>query len=121
LQNRYWLKGPNKGKADVFLDNLPGIPDNIRLTKDGVFEVSLAMPRTKSEPMLSDKLSHYPLFRRFLTRLIHYIELPFAKIQEIYPNFYTGILTHVVKLKYIRKSTKKNLISSAVQFLDWKL
>jgi hypothetical protein len=97
---RYWLHGPNKGKAEVFLDNLPGIPDNLRLSRDGIFEVSLAMPRTKSEPMLTDYLSHYPLVRRFITRLVHFIELPFAKLQEIYPNFFTGILTHWVKYNF---------------------
>jgi hypothetical protein len=84
----------------VFLDNLPGIPDNMRLSRDGFFEVSLAMPRTKSEPMLTDYLSHYPLVRRFITRLVHFIELPFAKLQEIYPNFFTGILTHWVKSNF---------------------
>jgi hypothetical protein len=88
----------------VFLDNLPGIPDNMRLSRrDGIFEVSLAMPRTKSEPMLTDYLSNYPLVRRFITRLVHFIELPFAKLQEIYPNFYTGILTHWVKIQCVTK------------------
>jgi adipocyte plasma membrane-associated protein len=93
---RYWLKGPKKGKAEVFVDGLPGAPDNMHLSKSGLFEVSLAMPRSKEQPMLSDTLSSYPWIRRFILRLIHYIELPFAKIQELYPNMYTGILTHLV-------------------------
>ncbi|XP_059472527.1 adipocyte plasma membrane-associated protein Hemomucin-like isoform X2 [Neocloeon triangulifer] len=91
---RYWLKGPNQGTADIFVDGLPGVPDNIHITSDGIFEVSLYKPRSKENPLPIDALGQYPLVRRFITRLLYYIEFPFQKLQEFYPNIYTGLLTH---------------------------
>ena len=43
---RYYLKGEKKGQSDVFIDGLPGFPDNIRSDgKDGIL-VSLPVART---------------------------------------------------------------------------
>uniref|UniRef100_A0A183BU89 Str_synth domain-containing protein n=1 Tax=Globodera pallida TaxID=36090 RepID=A0A183BU89_GLOPA len=40
---RYYFAGPKKGQHEVFIDNLPGFPDNIRLTNGGTsFLVGLA-------------------------------------------------------------------------------
>ncbi|KAJ1439936.1 Strictosidine synthase, conserved region [Sesbania bispinosa] len=38
---RHWLKGANKGKTDIFIENLPGGPDNINLAPDGSFWIAL--------------------------------------------------------------------------------
>ncbi|KAL1363962.1 hypothetical protein HN51_012124 [Arachis hypogaea] len=38
---RHWLKGANKGKTDIFVENLPGGPDNINLAPDGSFWIAL--------------------------------------------------------------------------------
>nr|AFK43571.1 unknown [Lotus japonicus] len=38
---RHWLKGANKGKTDIFIENLPGAPDNINLAPDGSFWIAL--------------------------------------------------------------------------------
>lgn len=32
---KLWLKGSKKGKSEVFIDNLPGLPDNIHRNKAG--------------------------------------------------------------------------------------
>ncbi|KAI4335193.1 hypothetical protein L6164_013863 [Bauhinia variegata] len=37
----YWLKGVNKDKAEIFIENLPGGPDNINLAPDGSFWIAL--------------------------------------------------------------------------------
>ena len=37
---RYWLTGANQGEADVFIDNLPGGPDNISYNGKGMFWVA---------------------------------------------------------------------------------
>lgn len=42
--SRYWLKGDKAGQTDVFLDNLPGFPDNLSFD-DGILWVALASPR----------------------------------------------------------------------------
>jgi len=42
---RYFLKGPRKGESEVFVDGLPGLPDNIRPTGRGGYYIGLAIPR----------------------------------------------------------------------------
>jgi sugar lactone lactonase YvrE len=42
---RYWLKGEKAGTHDVFIDNLPGFPDNISYNKKGVFWLAIFAPR----------------------------------------------------------------------------
>ncbi|CAK9159216.1 unnamed protein product [Ilex paraguariensis] len=38
---KYWLKGETKGQTEIFIDNLPGAPDNINLAPDGSFWIAL--------------------------------------------------------------------------------
>jgi sugar lactone lactonase YvrE len=42
---RYWLKGEKAGSHDVFIDNLPGFPDNLSYNDRGVFWVAIYAPR----------------------------------------------------------------------------
>ena len=42
---RYWLSGPLAGSHEVFIDSLPGYPDNITRTPDGTFLVGLSLAR----------------------------------------------------------------------------
>ncbi|EGG14295.1 hypothetical protein DFA_12065 [Cavenderia fasciculata] len=36
---RYWINGVNAGKSQIFIDNLPGYPDGIRMGDDGMGNV----------------------------------------------------------------------------------
>jgi len=42
---RYWITGPRAGSHEIFIDNLPGYPDNITRTPDGTFLVGLSLAR----------------------------------------------------------------------------
>ncbi|WP_435608555.1 SMP-30/gluconolactonase/LRE family protein [Pseudomonas knackmussii] len=42
---RYWLAGPKAGQNEVFIDNLPGLPDNLQGDRAGTFWVALPTPR----------------------------------------------------------------------------
>lgn len=42
---RYWLAGERAGESDVFIDGLPGYPDNMSVGSDGLVWVALASPR----------------------------------------------------------------------------
>lgn len=44
---RHWLKGVNKGKTEIFIENLPGGPDNINLAPDGSFWIALLQPTSE--------------------------------------------------------------------------
>ena len=62
---RYWLLGDKKGTWDVFIDNLPGFPDNISSNGKGTFWLALANPRNP----VADALAPYPRVRRALWKL----------------------------------------------------
>ncbi len=62
---RYWLDGPEAGKTEVVLDNLPGFPDNINNGLNGKFWIGLVAPRLK----VLDKLSNSPTLRKIVQRL----------------------------------------------------
>lgn len=38
---KYWLKGPEKGTVESFIDNLPGLPDNIHYDGNGTFWIGV--------------------------------------------------------------------------------
>ncbi len=62
---RYWLTGDKKGTWDVFIENLPGFPDNITSNGKGTFWLALANPRDE----VVDALAPHPRIRRVLWRL----------------------------------------------------
>ena len=76
---RHWFDGPKKGRTEIVLDNLPGFPDNINISSDGNFWMSLSGMRC---PAL-DLAWRMPRFRRrMVTRL---------PIDEwLFPNINTG-------------------------------
>jgi sugar lactone lactonase YvrE len=64
---RYWLAGPRKGTSDVFLDGLPGFPDNLsRDPSTGHFWVALYTVRNSAldflhpHPWLKNQLAKLP-------------------------------------------------------------
>jgi len=63
---RIHLRGPRAGQHDVFVDNLPGFPDNITWSPARrAFWIALATPR---EPAI-DMLGPWPFARKALARL----------------------------------------------------
>lgn len=45
---RHYLRGDKKGTTDVFVDRLPGLPDNIRPNGKGGFYIVMSAPRIPS-------------------------------------------------------------------------
>ena len=39
---KYYIRGKKKGTVSNFIDNLPGLPDNIRCDEEGHYWVALA-------------------------------------------------------------------------------
>ena len=62
---KYWLKGDKAGTAEIFIENLPGFPDNVSSNKKGIFWVALFNPRNDFVEMSSDK----PFLRKMVLRL----------------------------------------------------
>lgn len=63
---RIFVSGPRAGEQDVFIDNLPGFPDNVTFSKErGIFWVAVASPRNP----LVDDLAGNPFLRKVIARL----------------------------------------------------
>ncbi|MEQ8797921.1 MAG: SMP-30/gluconolactonase/LRE family protein [Salinisphaeraceae bacterium] len=63
---RVWLKGPRAGQTEVFIDNLPGLPDNISYDAErDIFWLALYAPRNPSLDFMADK----PWLRKVAFRL----------------------------------------------------
>lgn len=62
---RYWLKGSKAGQHDVFIDNLPGLPDNLEGDRNGTFWVALPSPRKAD----ADFLHQHPWLKAQIAKL----------------------------------------------------
>src|SRR5271165_5021274 len=78
---RLWIAGPNKGKRETFIRDLPGYPDNINRSSDGNYWVALVGMRS---PALDLSLS-MPDFRKRMVRRV-------APDNWLLPNMFTGSL-----------------------------
>ncbi len=63
--HKHWVSGPNKGKSEVIIDNLPGFPDNINPAPSGNFYVGIVSKRSD----FLDKYSNSTFWRKFAWRL----------------------------------------------------
>jgi sugar lactone lactonase YvrE len=61
---RLWLGGNQAGRDELFVDNLPGFPDNLS-TGNGVFWVAMPTPRDR----ILDALLPRPWLRGFIARM----------------------------------------------------
>lgn len=65
---RYWLRGPKAGTSEIFIENLPGFPDNISSNRRGTFWLAMytvrndIMDRIHPSPLLKTVLSKLPRF-----------------------------------------------------------
>lgn len=79
---RHWLKGENKGKTEIFLKNLPGLPNGISRRKDGSFWLGFTTRR-------DDLLDHIQP-KTGLKKLIYGIPLWLQPKQEPF-----GMIMHI--------------------------
>ncbi|XP_060048518.1 adipocyte plasma membrane-associated protein isoform X2 [Erinaceus europaeus] len=66
---RVYVSGLMKGGADLFVENLPGFPDNIRPSSSGGYWVSMATIRPSPGFSLLDFLSERPFLKRMIFKL----------------------------------------------------
>ncbi|PKN36936.1 MAG: gluconolactonase [Deltaproteobacteria bacterium HGW-Deltaproteobacteria-2] len=63
--HRYWLAGPKAGTSDIFIENLPGFPDNISSNGKGKFWLALFTTRNGK----LDTLHKYPKIKYLLGKI----------------------------------------------------
>ncbi|WP_166262303.1 SMP-30/gluconolactonase/LRE family protein [Marinobacter salicampi] len=65
---RYWIEGERKGEAEVFIENLPGFPDNLAVDEEGRYWVALPTLRNPQidaahpKPWLKEMIAKLPDF-----------------------------------------------------------
>jgi len=66
---RYWIGSDYStiGKSEIFIDNLPGLPDNIRLTSTNNYWIGIAFVRHINQRSVFDYLRNWPRLRAILS------------------------------------------------------
>lgn len=68
---RYWLKGDKAGTHEVFIDNLPGFPDNITFNNRDRFWLAIFAPRDR---LLDELLPGSPYLRTVISKLPAFLQ-----------------------------------------------
>jgi ribose transport system permease protein len=76
---RWWFDGPNKGRVQMVIDNLPGYPDNINLASDGNYWLAVVGMRCPAY----DLAMRMPGFRKRMA-----LRVPLD--EWLFPNINTG-------------------------------
>ncbi|KAM9317453.1 adipocyte plasma membrane-associated protein [Gastrophryne carolinensis] len=66
---RYYVSGLTKGGVDTFVDNLPGFPDNIRLSSSGGYWVAMSAVRLNPGFSMLDFLADKPWIKKIIFKL----------------------------------------------------
>ena len=80
--HRLWLKGEKAGQQDVFIDELPGTPDNIRFDGENTFWI--AMPSLRAS---IDLLAPLPRLRALLS----FLPIPWLEAAAQPASFVVGV------------------------------
>ncbi|XP_034283337.1 adipocyte plasma membrane-associated protein isoform X1 [Pantherophis guttatus] len=67
---RYYVSGLMKGGEDLFIENMPGFPDNIRLSSSGGYWVAMSAIRANPGFSMVDFLSEKPWIKRIIFKLL---------------------------------------------------
>ncbi|XP_032577719.1 adipocyte plasma membrane-associated protein [Drosophila sechellia] len=111
---KYYLKGSRAGESEVFVEGLPGWPDNLTADEEGIW-VPLSVASDSENPNLFEVLAPYPRLRSFLARLVALMRLPLRVLNHIYPNDIAARLFHSFNDLVFRNAPKR----STVVRVDW--
>lgn len=92
---KYWLKGSKAGSSEVFVEGLPGLPDNLTPDAEGIW-VPLVMAADSEHPSGFVMFSRFPSLRLFFARMLALLELPFKLINNAYPNKFSQRFIHFI-------------------------
>lgn len=110
--SRYWLTGPKAGTHDLFIDNLPGLPDNLAFNGSNRFWVALYAPRSA----LLDGTAGRPLVRKVIVRALTVLPKPVEK-----RGFVLGLDLQGKVIANLQDASSGNYspITTAREYGDW--
>ncbi|KAL9148644.1 hypothetical protein ABFS82_12G055400 [Erythranthe guttata] len=68
---KYYIQGPSRGSVDIFVENLPGLPDNIRYDGEGQYWIALT-----TDTSVWKLAQRYPFIRKVIAMVDRYIGRP---------------------------------------------
>lgn len=109
---RYWLKGEKAGQREVFIENLPGFPDNLSFNGRDGFWLALFAP---CDALLDAALPH-PWLRKIILRLPAALQPPPARVAQVLKLDFNGKVT-----AYVSDDSKAAYapITSALEVGPW--
>lgn len=115
---KHYVAGPKKGTTEVFVEGLPGAPDNLRALPDGSgVLVALYTVFDDDNPLLSRSMSTTPVVKKFLARLQRLIEIPFEYLNTVYPHvLFEDVVYHIGHFKSVSGLTPG---MSGILQVDW--
>ena len=86
-----------KGTTEVFLDGLPGTPDNLNLSPEGNILIALVSVRLPGEFDPLEFMFNHPWLRKLVIRLMHLVKFPFDMVSKFFDfPFFRQIGSHVI-------------------------
>ncbi|XP_034662395.1 adipocyte plasma membrane-associated protein isoform X2 [Drosophila subobscura] len=113
---KYYLQGAKTGESEVFVDGLPGLPDNLTPDSEGIW-VPLVVSADSEHPTGFNIFSRFPSVRLFLARMLAFFELPFRYLNSVYPNKFSQRFVHFVG--HMESITLLSPKRSTVVRVDW--
>ncbi|XP_037950939.1 adipocyte plasma membrane-associated protein-like [Teleopsis dalmanni] len=92
---KYYVDGIRTGESEIFIDGLPGHPDNLTPDENGIW-VPLVSSADKNNPSGFAALSQSPQKREFIIRLLTIFEMPFKFVEHIIPNPFSKYFIHFI-------------------------
>jgi len=110
--SRYCLTGPKAGTHDLFIDNLPGLPDNLAFNGSNRFWVALYAPRSA----LLDGTAGHPWVRTMIVRALTVLPKPVEK-----RGFVLGLDLQGKVIANLQDASSGNYspITTAREYGDW--
>jgi len=103
---KYGLSGADAGKKELFADDLPGVPDNIRSNGKGGYLVGMTkVHQPEDEVMLLKRVRAFAPLARGFARLMKLSQILFEFLDSVVPNQRFKMVTHQIgHLKHTTKS-----------------
>lgn len=94
---KFWISGPKPGSSEVFVDRLPGFPDDVRFNEGDLFWVTMPSRRIA----IVDSIQPFPTIKNFVGKILNPIypdtsSLLFAANAYLMAFDIDGKLVHVV-------------------------
>lgn len=83
---KHHLRGNRKGETEVFVDNLPGLPDNIRSNGEGGYWIPMVVSSPSEAPRtIISRLGPHPIVRKVIARFIDVVRSVLKFVDKLHP------------------------------------